>query len=361
MRRLGLFVAISVFAMTPLAFAEKALIEFGWDEPDTSFLRAHLSAMERTPFDGCVFHVDAKGRDGKPASLTWGGWGRRAFNDDELATSRADLAALRPSRFTHNFLRLNTSPADIDWFDDFAPILNNARLAATLAREGRCAGILFDVEQYQGHPFDFKAQRDSKAKGWDAYATQARRRGREVMTAFQAGFPDVVILLTFGHSLPWVESGRGKTALAETPYGLLAPFLDGMVEAARGKAKIVDGYELSYGYKTAARFAEAYATIKDGVFPIVADRAAYARVVSAGFGLWLDYDWRKTGWDVADPSKNYFTPELFESSVRAAIERSDEYVWIYTETPRWWSVDGGPVKLPAAYDAALRRARTGIR
>ena len=212
-------------------------------------------------------------------------------------------------RFKSNFLRFNTTPADVDWFDDFAPIVSNARLAASLARDGRCAGILLDVEQYEGHLFDFNRQRDGKAKGWDAYASQARRRGREVMEAFQAGFPDLVVLLTFGHSLPWVESGRGKKPLAETDYGLLAPFLDGMVEAARGKTKIVDGHELSYGYKTAARFAEAHATIKEGVAPIVADRAAYARVVSAGFGLWLDFDWRKQGWNVDDPSKNYFTPE----------------------------------------------------
>ena len=79
MRRLGLFVAISVFAMTPLAFAEKALIEFGWDEPDTSFLRAHLSAMERTPFDGCVFHVDAKGRDGTALAMRNGTDGLTVF------------------------------------------------------------------------------------------------------------------------------------------------------------------------------------------------------------------------------------------------------------------------------------------
>jgi len=43
--------------------------------------------------------------------------------------------------------------------------------------------------------------------------------------------------------------------------------------------------------------------------------------------------------------------------VRKALDTSDEYVWIYTEKPRWWSEAGGPVNLPAAYDAALRRAK----
>jgi hypothetical protein len=46
--------------------------------------------------------------------------------------------------------------------------------------------------------------------------------------------------------------------------------------------------------------------------------------------------------------------------VREALERSDEYVWVYSETPRWWSQEGKPVKLPEAYSAALRRARKGL-
>ncbi len=72
----------------------------------------------------------------------------------------------------------------------------------------------------------------------------------------------------------------------------------------------------------------------------------------------MDHDWRKNGWNVEDVSKNYFTPEAFEASVRAALATADEYVWIYTETPRWWSDKGGPVKVPPAYAEALRRART---
>lgn len=338
----------------------KALIEFGWDEPDTSFLRAHLTAMERTPFDGCVFHVDARPVAGKPSSLTWEGWGRRTFVESDVRSARDDLKSLRPARFSHNFLRFNTTPGDVDWFDDFAPILANARLAASLARDGRSAGILLDTEHYQGKPFSHAAQRDARTKPWSDYAAQARRRGREMMGAFQEGSPDLVVMLTFGPSLTRRQMLRGAKPLSEVEYGLLVPFIDGMVEASRGRTRIVDGFELSYGFKTPRDFEEGYRLMTEGVAPIVADAASYRRAVSSGFGIWLDNDWRRKGWDVADPSKNFFTPESFESSVRAALERSDEFVWIYTETPRWWSAGGGPVKLPAAYDAALRRARRGL-
>jgi hypothetical protein len=80
--------------------------------------------------------------------------------------------------------------------------------------------------------------------------------------------------------------------------------------------------------------------------------------MSFGFGVWLDYDWRKKGWDEKDPSKNYFTPEGFARSVGKALERADEYVWIYSETPKWWAGDDAkPAKLPEAYGAELRRLR----
>jgi hypothetical protein len=335
----------------------RKLIEFGWDEPDTAFLRRHHAAMEQTPFDGCIFHVMAATPQGEPENFTWLCWGKRSFTPAALEPALADLKATSFRRFTHNFLRFNTAPGDLDWFDDHAAVLNNARLAAGVAREGRCAGILLDVEEYQGKLFTYSRQRDAATRSWDEYATQARRRGREIMDAFQDAFPGLTVFLTFGYSLPRTVSQRNQTSLAACDYGLLAPFLDGLVAAARGNTRLVDGYELSYGYKEPARFDAAYALMKQGVLPITADPEKYARVVSAGFGLWMDFDWRKHGWNTGDPSRNYFTPTGFEASLRRALERSDEFVWIYTETPRWWSPEGTRLELPDAYETAIRHAR----
>ena len=76
--------------------------------------------------------------------------------------------------------------------------------------------------------------------------------------------------------------------------------------------------------------------------------------MKAGFGVWLDNDWRRKGWNLTDFSKNHFSPGEFENAVRSALRVSDQYVWIYTEQPRWWTKD----KLPQAYVDALRNART---
>lgn len=346
--------------------ADKKLIEFGWDEPDPEFMRQHIAEMKQTPFDGTVFHVNYGRPGGKQGSFTWEAWGTNAFTRADLERAIEDLKQTDFGRFNQNFLRFNTTPAHLDWFDDYAAVLQNAKLAAQIARESRCPGILFDIEQYDGALFDYKKQRDSEdkakpreqaQKSWELYAAQARKRGREVMEAFQEGYPNLTIFLTYGYSLPWAESSRGRIALAECQYGLLAPFLDGLLQGAKGKTRVVDGHELSYGWKTAQQFAAGYKTMSDELLPIVIDPDKYRKVFSCGFGLWIDRDWRKLGWDIEHPEKNYFTPETLESATRAALRQSDRYVWIYSETPRWWSAEGKAIKLPPAYGDALRRAK----
>lgn len=334
--------------------APKKLIEFGWDEPDTAFLRQHIRQMERAPFDGCVYHVNlASG-----ASAAWQAFGTRAFGEQELRAGIDDLRATRLRSFRHNFLRMNVTPANLDWYDDFTAVRANARLLARIARAGRSRGIMLDTEQYEGPLFDYARQRDAARRPFGDYAAQARRRGRELMEAFEEGYPGLTVFLTFGHSYAlWLSESYFKKPLPEISYGLLPAFVDGLIDGARG-ARIVDGHEHSYWYEDAERFRAARDAMERGVLPIVGDAERYRRVVSFGFGIWLDYDWRKLGWEVFDVEKNYFTPGELERSVREALRYSDEYVWIYSETPRWWSAEGGPVMLPAAYDAALRRART---
>jgi hypothetical protein len=355
---------VALAAATLLASAactrRPKLVEFGWDEPDTAFLRQHVERMEETPFDGCVFHATARSRDGAEASLAWGFFGRRAFTPAELAQARADLEATPLHRFRENFLRINVTPGHLDWFDDWSALLQNARLAAQLVAAGRARGVLLDTEQYEGRPFDYHAQRDAARRSFHEYAAQARRRGRQLMQAFEDGRPGLVVLLTFGYTLPWREMRRGPKPLEDTTYALLPAFIDGLVDGARS-GRIVDGYEISYGYRTAEQFRAARAEITSGVLPIVADPERYRAVVRVGFGLWLDFAWRLHGWSPVTVDGNYFTPQAFENAARAALEQADSYVWIYTEQPRWWSASGTPLKLPGVYQRALWRAREQAR
>jgi len=234
-------------------------------------------------------------------------------------------------------------------------------MAARLARVGKCKGILFDVEPYEGAVFDFHKQKNASSKSWDDYRLKARQRGHELMDAFQGEFPDVTVFLTFGYSIAWLQMGGGKKPLQDCEYGLLPSLLDGMIEAAKGKSRIVDGCEAAYSFKDISLFKKQYETMKEGLLPIVVDAKKYREVMSLGFGLWMDNNSGKKPWNTEDFSKNYYMPEQFESSVYEALKVSDEYVWIFTEQPRWWTEKGQSLKLPAPYETAIRKAQSDFK
>ena len=348
-------------ALAGVAPAQDAkLIEFGWDEPDTQFMREHIREMEQTPFDGCVFHLTYPAADGSQANFTWECWGEKAFDRDLLWPAVDDLRALDSDTFTENLLRFNVTPGGLDWFDDFSAVVHNARLAAEIAKAGGCPGILFDIESYGKPLWHHQSLRDKDTKSWDEYAAQVRTRGAEVMEAFQEPYPSITIFLTFGYCLPWVQAGGSAEGLPDAHYGLLAPFIDGMIDAAGDRVTIVDGFELSYRYRELAEYKAARKMVTEDLLPIAAGPAKYAKHLSLAFGIWMDADWRTRGWAEGPFTGNVFLPMQFRRSVESAFAVCDDYVWVYTETPRWWSAEG-PQKLPRAYQRALREAKESAR
>ena len=177
------------------------------------------------------------------------------------------------------------------------------------------------------------------------------------MTAFQEEWPGLTVFMTWAYSIPWEDRWGGKRSLAEEPNGLLKPFLDGMLDVAEDGTTIVDGHEFSYGYKDSMQFVNALLTMKSVLPAFAADSNKYRAHVSASFGIWLDRGGHGYGWDENNLTKNYFTPDTLEIVLRQALALADRYVWLYSQQPRWWTEEGKPAHLPAAYDAAIRRAR----
>ncbi len=358
-RRVALAAALLVLLLPARELAAapgKKLIEFGWDEPDPHFMRTQIAQLQASPFDGCVYHIDYRTARGDRGSFTWELWGRRRFSAAELADADSNLRVTDWGRFRDNFLRVNVTPGELDWFEDHSAVMANLELAARLARTGGGPGVLLDVEMYRGALWDYREQVKRHPRTWAAMCAQVRKRGAQAMRALERGYPGLTVFTTWAYSLSLDETMGGRVPLERTRHALLPAFLDGMLSAASPGVVLVEGHEGSYPYRDPAVFAAKADSVRYSVPRITRDPARYARHLSLGFGLWLDHDWRHLGWDTLDVARNHFTPAAFGTAVRAALAHSDRYVWIYSETPRWWTPAGRPAALPAAYDSTLRAA-----
>jgi hypothetical protein len=353
----------------------KRIIEFGWDEPTTAFMKQHISQMEQMPFDGTVYHLQYLKPDGSLGSFMNDCWGTQEFSAAQLQNAVDDLDKTPFKSLRHNFLRFNILPGNVDWFDDYSAVLNNATQAARIAARSATDGILFDTEQYKYPLFTYPRQRDAKTKNWDEYGKQVTLRGRQLMEAFQKGwaqglaeqkhFPlfnsphrPLVIMLTFSVSYPYEIMQQDKIArLADSPYGLLAPFMSGMYKSADGDDRIVDGCEMSYGFKSADEFTALRKDVMEEAPSLIGKLPAYSQRTRVAFPIWLDFGWSETPFYTDDLSKNYYPPSGFEQSLRAAMSSADDYVWIYAEKPRWWTEQGASKDLPKEYADAIRRVR----
>jgi hypothetical protein len=267
-------------------------------------------------------------------------------------------------------------------FDDerWDILIANFATAARAAREAGLRGLMVDPEAYaQEKPgtemprfnvFDFRLHRTTEE--FPGYRRQAFLRGRAIGRAAVTAYPGITLILAFGPSATCL--GRGP--LPERTYGLLGAFVDGLLAGVGGQARVVEGFEFSYPYRSCHRFQEAYTSLRGPCRELSLDPARYNRWLEIGFGIWLDYDSLRTcgkpqgagspcRW--YDPSlypvekQNLVDSEQFARAVASARAVSDGLVWIYTAQPKWWT-DEHPLgeNLPDAYVRALKRGRQDV-
>ncbi len=355
----------------------KKLIEYGWDVPDTAFVRANIQGMEqRCPFfDGIVLRLK-------------GGWTKRpahifrtdAVNPAEYTDDITNLQATQFNRFTDNFaLMWGTAEKGWDWFNEshWQAAETNARWIARVARQGGLVGICFDPEPYDGNPWRYSDQPQATTKTFADYERRVRECGRRFMQALQREFPDLRLLTFFQLSLfPDIvdisDASERTKRLTTHPYGLLPAFLNGMLDAVSGQAVIIDGNEPSYYYRDAEQYFRAYHLMKQRALTLVApeNRRKYQAHVQAGFALYLDQLFA-----LRQPKPERFlsfflTPEertrFCEHNAYWALYVTDEYVWCYSERMDWWGTqtkaewhDFIPTGAADALQSARRKLEAG--
>ena len=332
----------------------KKLIEYGWDVPSTEYLRNHITDMEKIPFDGVVMYVTYKGDQ-----LSWRPFSRARFKPEQYEPAIADLKATKFRTLTDNFIGLITMPGDVEWFDpEWSSVAYNAGCLARVAKQGGCKGIMIDPENYGKYPiwsYGKLPAESQAAHTFDEYYARVRQRGKEFIQAINAEYPDITILTLYGPSLPYVQAAQTPGGdLKKDDYGLLMAFYDGMLDGASRKTDIVDGFEFSYGYHRPVSYDNGRNVILNQAKTMSKNPAEFARHIRCGFGTWADNNSGSLGWHPEDFTKNYYSPEVLRNSLAYALQRSDRYVWVYSERLHWWDMN-----VPQPYVDALSLAKKG--
>ena len=362
-----LLAGTAVGAEPPDMRLRKKLIATGWDHPDSQQLLDHLAEMEKQPFDGVVLELTGHTAEGKSCLLR-STFSSEAWQPAWFQTNIDQLRACKCKRFTDNFITVGANPGNVDWFDDagWGQVVEHWRIAAWIAKQSGCKGLLFDPEPYTPPhaQFGYAAQPGQKQHGFNQYAEKARQRGRQVMQAVVEEYPNITLFCYFMNSVSAAATGRAdpRPALATEGYGLYPAMVDGWLDVAPPGVVLVDGCESAYLYNSRQQFLEAALLMKGACQELVSpeNRAKYRAQVQASFGLYLDAYWTPKGSPWYIDGRGGSRVERLRINTVDALAAADEYVWVYGEQFRWWPTANGRVQ-PKTWPDALPGCERALR
>jgi hypothetical protein len=346
--------ALPLDASPAPASGSASLIYAGWfgnTIPTPSFVQANLAFLQSQPFDGLVVYL----RDpGLTANVTTTVMTNTPVSYQTAMWVMSPVVGLSFTTLTQN-LGLIQGSTPPDFFDDWSVPIQNFANVAKAAKDSGLKGLCFDNEQYFAPWGDYGGQTKYAAtKSLAEYQAQARLRGKQVMEAMTAQFPDIAVITLHG---PYVSEPDAPPSLEfpqwQSGNELLGPFFSGFMEGAGDTACNMDGGEL-YTLRTAAQFAATYNWCKNDLPSAAVDCAFIPpalRTVWPGrscisFGVY-DCPFGGAGMD----------PTILRSTLANALRQADRYVWFYAEASTYLL----PPALGGAADAwvnAIRLART---
>ncbi|CAN5243639.1 hypothetical protein BH10PSE17_BH10PSE17_29520 [soil metagenome] len=245
-----------------------------------------------------------------------------------VITELTPLYAAKPTKFKYLFAVVKDAKVTNDPFDDWSQVVKNWATMAKAVKDSGMVGIVFDNEQLTGllnvYPTDVqKASIFTK----DDYQAQIRFRGKEIIRAIEAEFPDIVILFMRGPSVAEPRTPARFVTRSPDDAPLAGALFMGFAQGKQSRSLIVDGGN-DYQLRTEEQFA---ASVKWRGTDMGADATgsqlvpsdlrndAWPAAVSTAQGL-RDLD----GFDqVTDP----FDPALWTATVSRAVKAGPNIVW----------------------------------
>ena len=330
------------------------LIYGGWHGevlPTPPFILQNRAFLESQPFDGLVVYMRT--------SVTSVNVTTRIMNNtpvdySDIATTLDPLRNLGPTSLAHNFaFVIGNSPPD--FFDNWAVPLENFRNLARALKEAGLRGIFFDNEQYFSPWAAYPAGVAYAAtKSLADYQAQAIVRGRQVMQAMVAEYPEIVVVTMHG---PYLSMAAAPIELGFYPtnehFALLGPFFAGFQEGAGPLSENVDGGEL-YTLRTAEEFQKNYEWRKTTIASEEIDCEFISPILRK---RWADRSSLAYGIFDRPIFGRPMDPPTLTQTLTHALARSDRWVWLYAEVNEFLlpESEGGASH---AWVEAVRHART---
>ena len=434
MDRSGLFVLTLILALASAAPAQEArpsenkevvIISSGFNAPDTVYLSRNTQQLERVPLDGVATWIATPtpirresgdmyttrlssgrlcriptGEDSADVGQTVV-WPRR-LTEDQIAPAIADLKSATFKRFKSNFIHIimGNARSPMDWFDDawWEIICHNIGKIAGVAHEGGCRGILIDPEVYsyswwswalltETQDWKTRYRRGNKdlykGKTVEQVMEKVRQRGREFARGINGEFPDPAIM--FFHAAgyaAWQVNDPRWDSYKVAPFGLMGPFIDGILEGSTDRTVIVDATSQAKWWTERRQLQAARKLVKEDAAKLSQVGELYKKKVKVGFCYRLDYhpdeeqvhgpDRIGGLFNPEEPESNFFSPAKLLETLKLALEIGDGYVLFWNATANWWldsaeakAIGGAPRYeagrwVPRGYWRALEQARASV-
>lgn len=304
----------------------KSLIYAGWYGsimPTPSFIQANRAFLESQPFNGLAVYMR---NPAMTVNATTGIMTSNSMTYATISSVLAPIAGMGSTQLRDNFaLVMGNNPPD--FFDPWTTTIQNFKNLAAAARDAGLRGVIFDNEQYFSPWGDYPTGVDYPGKSLAEYQAQAVVRGRQVMEAMVAEFPDIVVLTLHGPYISEPDAPSGLFPQWQSGNELLGPFFAGFQEGAARPGQNVDGGEL-YDLRNADEFDDSYqwrrhqmpSTEVDSKFLSAEARSTWASSVSISYGV---YDCPFAG--------RSMNPTILTSTLSNALKRADRWVWFYAE------------------------------
>ena len=353
MKRSLIALSAAATALCALAGADK-YIAAGWEFAGAKVetLLARAAELDKTPLDGCVLYLEAKGSDGKTIT-----------SRNIIHQSAWDYACLEPlvpkyrklfthKAFRHCFLNSYRAPRTrVAWTDDasWSKIAHNMRVAAKFAKACGFEGMQMDPEDYH-HQNQYFLQ-ESDGASYDEVAALARRRGREVFAGVFEEFPDVKLLsywfLSMDNTCVGEVDGKFLRGMMLRDGVTLWPyFVEGILDALPPSATMIDGLESAYKWRASRmQYMMGAKYVHADLIHLLSspeNQRKYRVQMQNSFGVYLDgYSVKTNGVWYMEPV-NGSRVEHLRRNLKQATAYADEYIWFWGERGSWAGLKGMP-------------------